>query len=131
MTNYPLLDVFLSMLYFFCWILWILLLFWIIMDIFRSHDLSGWAKAGWLVFVIILPLIGVLVYLIARGHSMSERQAQEAQARDDQFRAYVKDAAGSNGQSKSDELAKLAGLHDSGVLNDQEFEQAKAKVLAA
>ena len=131
MTNYPLLDVFLSMLYFFCWILWIFLLFWIIMDIFRSDDLGGWGKAGWLIFVIFLPLIGVLVYLIARGHSMGDRQARDAQARDEQFRAYVKDAAGSNGTSQSDELAKLAGLHDKGVLSDQEFEQAKAKVLAA
>ena len=130
MTNYPLLDVFLSMLYFFCWILWIFLLFWIIMDIFRSDDLGGWGKAGWLIFVIFLPLLGVLIYLIARGHSMGERQARDAQARDEQFRAYVKDAAGS-GQSQSDELAKLAGLHQQGVLSDQEFEAAKAKVLAA
>jgi hypothetical protein len=131
MTNYPLLDIFLSTLYFFCWILWIMLLFWIILDIFRSDDLSGWGKAGWLVFVIILPLIGVLVYLIARGRSMGDRQARQARAQDEQFRAYVKEAAGSNGTSQSDELAKLAGLHDQGVLSDQEFEQAKAKILAA
>ena len=132
MTNYPLLDVFLSMLYFFCWILWIFLLFWIIMDIFRSDDLGGWGKAAWLIFVIFLPLIGVLVYLIARGHSMSDRQARQAKAQDEQFRAYVKEAAGTNGgTSQSEELAKLAGLHDQGVLSDQEFEQAKAKILAA
>ena len=130
MTNYPLLDIFLSTLYFFIWILWIMLLFWILMDIFRSDDLSGWGKAGWVIFVIILPFLGVFVYLIARGHSMGERQQRDAQARDDQFRAYVKDAAGS-GQSQSDELAKLAGLHQQGVLSDQEFEAAKAKVLAA
>ena len=130
MTNYPLLDIFLSTLYFFIWILWIMLLFWILMDIFRSDDLGGWGKAGWVLFVIILPFLGVFVYLIARGHSMGERQARDAQARDDQFRAYVKDAAGS-GQSQSDELAKLAGLHSQGVLSDQEFEAAKAKVLAA
>ncbi len=129
--NYPLLDIFLSMLYFFLWILWIMLLFWILMDIFRSDDLSGWAKAGWVIFVIFLPLIGILTYLIVRGHSMGERQAREAEARDKAFRAYVKDAAASDGQSKSDELAKLAGLHDKGVLSDQEFEAAKAKVLAA
>jgi putative oligomerization/nucleic acid binding protein/phospholipase D-like protein len=130
MTNYPLLDIFLSTLYFFIWILWIMLLFWILMDIFRSDDLGGWGKAGWVIFVIILPFLGVFVYLIARGHSMGERQARDAQARDDQFRAYVKDAAGP-GQSQSDELAKLAGLHQQGVLSDQEFEAAKAKVLAA
>ena len=130
MTNYPLLDIFLSTLYFFIWILWIMLLFWILMDIFRSDDLSGWGKAGWVIFVIILPFLGVFVYLIARGKSMGERQARDAQARDEQFRAYVKDAAQDTG-SQSDELAKLAGLHDKGVLSDQEFEQAKAKILAA
>ena len=130
MTNYPLLDIFLSTLYFFIWILWIMLLFWILMDIFRSDDLSGWGKAGWVIFVIILPFRGVFVYLIARGKSMGERQARDAQARDDQFRAYVKDAA-SDGQSQSDELAKLAGLHQQGVLSDQEFAAAKAKILAA
>ena len=130
MTNYPLLDIFLSTLYFFIWILWIMLLFWILMDIFRSDDLSGWGKAGWVIFVIILPFLGVFVYLIARGKSMGERQARDAQARDDQFRAYVKDAA-ADGQSQSDELAKLAGLHQQGVLSDQEFAAAKAKILAA
>jgi hypothetical protein len=130
MTNYPLLDIFLSTLYFFIWILWIMLLFWILMDIFRSDDLGGWGKAGWVIFVIILPFLGVFVYLIARGKSMGERQARDAQARDDQFRAYVKDAA-SDGQSQSDELAKLAGLHQQGVLSDQEFAAAKAKILAA
>ena len=128
--NYPLLDVFLSVLYFFLWFLWLVLLFWIIWDIFRSRDLSGWAKAGWLIFVILLPLVGVLVYLIARGGSMHERQVRDAQAQDEQFRAYVRDAAGTDAQSQSDELAKLANLRQRGVINDQEFEQAKAKVLA-
>ena len=131
MTNYPLLDVFLSMVYFFCWILWIFLLFWIIMDIFRSDDMGGWGKAGWLIFVIFVPLLGVLTYLIVRGRSMNERQARQAEAQDKAARAYIQEAAGSNGTSQSEELAKLAGLHDKGVLSDQEFEQAKAKVLAA
>jgi type VI protein secretion system component VasK len=131
MTGYPLLDIFLSTLYFFCWVLWIMLLFWVIWDIFRSRDLSGWAKAAWVIFVIVLPLLGVLVYLIARGDSMHERQAREVQAQDQEFRAYVRDAAGTNGQSQSEEITKLAGLRDRGVISDQEFEQAKAKVLAA
>ena len=130
MPGYPLLDVFLSVLYFFLWILWIMLLLWIIWDIFRSRDLSGWAKAGWLVFVIVLPLLGVLVYLVARGGTMHERQAREAQAQDDAFRAYVRDAAGANGHSQADELTRLASLHDRGVIDDKEFQQAKAKVLA-
>jgi type VI protein secretion system component VasK len=131
MIGYPLLDLFLTMLYFFAWILWILLMFWIIWDIFRSRDLSGWAKAAWLIFVIVLPLVGILAYLIARGGSMHERQAREVQAQDEAFRAYVRDAAGSgDGHGSSDELTRLAGLHDRGVLNDQEFQQAKARVLS-
>jgi type VI protein secretion system component VasK len=128
MSNYPLLDLFLTMLWFFLWVLWIILLFYIITDIFRSRDLSGWGKAAWLLFVIVIPLLGVLVYLIARGDSMHDRQAQQAQAQDEALRTYVRDAAG-NGNGRADELTRLAGLHDSGVLNDQEFEQAKAKVL--
>jgi hypothetical protein len=129
-TGYPLLDVFLSVLYFFLWFLWIMLLFWIIFDIFRSRDLSGWAKAGWLIFVIVIPLLGVLVYLIARGGKMHERQVRDVQAQDKEFRDYVRQAAGTNGESQSAEITKLAGLRDRGVITDQEFEQAKAKVLA-
>src|SRR5258708_39591287 len=129
MSNYPLLDLFMTMLWFFLWVLWILLLFYIITDIFRSRDLSGWGKAAWLLFVIVIPLLGVLVYLIARGDSMHDRQAQQAQAQDEALRTYVRDAAGGDGDGRADELTRLAGLHDRGVLNDQEFEQAKAKVL--
>jgi len=130
MTGYPLLDVFLSVLYFFLWFLWIMTLFWIIWDIFRSRDLSGWGKAGWLIFVIVLPVLGVLVYLIARGGKMHERQVRDVQAQDEAFRSYVRDAAATNGNSQSGEITKLAGLRDRGVITDQEFEQAKAKVLA-
>jgi hypothetical protein len=123
-------DIFLSTLYFFGWVLWFMLMFWIITDIFRSDDLSGWAKAAWLVGVIILPLVGILVYLIARGGSMRERQEARQRATDAQFRAYVRDAAASdpNSNTQADELAKLAGLHQRGVLNDQEFEQARMRV---
>jgi hypothetical protein len=129
MTGYPLLDIFLSTLYFFCWVLWLMLLFWIFSDIFRSRDLSGWAKAGWLAFVVIVPLLGVLVYLIARGGSMHERQVREAKARDTEFREAVREAAQTDGNSESDQLAKLASLHDHGVLNDEEFQRAKQKIL--
>jgi type VI protein secretion system component VasK len=128
--NYPLLDVFLSILYFFLWILWIWLVVWILMDIFRSDDLNGWAKAAWTIFVIIIPLLGVLTYLIVRGHTMQDRQARQAKAQDEAFRAYVRDAAGTDGQSQSEELAKLANLRQRGVINEEEFEQAKAKVLS-
>ena len=130
MSNYPLLDLFLSIVYFFLWVLWIMLLFWILTDIFRSRDLSGWAKAGWTLGVILVPLLGVLVYLIVRGDSMHERQVREARAQDDAFRAYVRDAAGSSGNNRADELSTLTSLHDRGVLSDEEFQRAKEGVLA-
>lgn len=129
MTGYPLLDIFLSMVYFFCWVLWFMLMFWIIMDIFRSDDLRGWAKAAWLVGIIVLPIIGILVYLIARGSSMRARQVRQARAQDAEFRAYVRDAAASDANTPSDELAKLAGLHQRGVINDEEFARAKTRVM--
>lgn len=127
MSSYPLLDLFLTMLWFFLWILWIFLLIRIIMDIFASHDLGGWGKAGWLILVIILPLVGVLVYLIARGHHMAEHEVREAQAQDEAFRTYVRDAAGGSGSA--DELTKLAELRERGVITEQEFQQGKAKIL--
>jgi type VI protein secretion system component VasK len=126
MSSYPLLDAFLTMLWFFLWILWIFLLIWIIMDVFRSHDLGGWAKALWLIFIIVLPFLGVLVYLIVRGGSMHERQVRQAQAQDEAVRAYVKDAAGT---SSADELTKLADLRDRGVISEAEFQAGKAKIL--
>ena len=127
MSSYPLLNAFWTMLWFFLWILWFFLLFRIILDIFRSKDLGGWGKAGWLIFVCILPFLGVFVYLIARGSKMTQRDAEDAQAADQAMRAYVRDAAGSSGPA--DELAKLADLRDRGVISDAEFQQSKAKVL--
>ena len=126
--QYPLLDAFLTMLWFFLWVLWIFLLFWIIFDIFRSKDLSGWSKALWVIFIVILPFLGVFVYLIARGGSMQERSVRQAQAEDKQFQEYVRDAAG--GGSSADEVAKLADLRDRGVITEAEFQQGKAKILA-
>ena len=129
MTGYPLMDIFLSMVYFFCWVLWFMLMFWIISDIFRSDDLRGWAKAAWLVGIIVLPIIGILAYLIVRGGSMRARQESRARAQDEAFRAYVRDAATSDANTQSDELAKLAGLHQRGVINDEEFQRAKTRVM--
>lgn len=128
--NYPLLDIFLSMLWFFLWILWIWLVIWILMDIFRSDDMGGWAKAAWTIFVILLPLFGVLIYLIARGHSMRDRQVREAEAADAAFRSRVQEAAATSA-SPAEELSKLSELHDRGVLTDAEFEQQKSRILAA
>jgi hypothetical protein len=124
-------QVFLSFLWFFLFVIWIWLLIVVFTDIFRSPDLSGWGKALWTIFVVILPYLGVFVYLIARGHKMQEHTVQAAQAQEAQVREYVQTVAGSNGRSAADEIARLADLHDKGVLSDAEFEQAKAKALAA
>ena len=130
-SSYPLLNVFWSMLYFFLWIIWIWILITVFIDIFRSHDLSGWGKALWFLFVLFIPLIGVLVYLIARGGKMQERAQQQAQQQDAQFRKYVQQAAADSPTSTADQLAKLADLRDRGVISSEEFEREKAKVLAA
>jgi hypothetical protein len=120
-------QVFLSMLYFFLFFIWIWLLIVVFSDIFRSHDIGGFAKAMWVIFVIILPYLGVLVYLIARGHKMQEHAIQAAQQQDAAFKSYVQQAAGSSGTA--DELSRLADLKANGTLSDAEFEQAKAKLL--
>jgi type VI protein secretion system component VasK len=129
-SSYPLLNLFWTMFIFFLWVIWIWILIWVFIDIFRSHDLSGWAKALWFLFVLFIPVIGVLVYVIARGGKMQERAAQQAQQQDAETRAYIQDAA-SPPASPADQLTKLAGLRDHGVISDAEFEREKAKVLAA
>jgi len=126
--SYPLLGVFWTILEIFLWVIWIWILIWVFIDIFRSQDLSGWGKALWFLFVLFIPLIGVLVYLIARGGKMQEHAAQQAQRDDQQFRAYVKEAAGP--ESTADQLAKLADLRDRGVISAAEFEREKAKILS-
>ena len=129
-SDYPVLDAFLTILYFFLFIIWIWLLIMVFIDIFRSRDLSGGAKALWVIFVIILPLLGVLVYLIARGGKMHERAAAEA-AQQQQFDAYVRQTAGTPGSNTADQLSQLADLKSKGVLSDAEFEAQKAKILAS
>jgi hypothetical protein len=118
-----------SMLWFFLFFIWIWLLFVVFGDIFRSQDLGGWGKALWCIFIIFLPYLGVFVYLIARGHKMSEHAAQAAQAQDAAMRRYVQSVAGSGGQSAADEISRLAELKAQGVITDAEFEQAKQKAL--
>jgi len=129
-SSYPLLNIFWSMFIFFLWVIWIWILIMVFIDIFRSHDMSGWAKALWVLFVVILPFLGVLVYLIARGGSMHERAAQQAQRQDEAFRSYVQQSAGT-GTNTADQLAKLADLRDRGVISAEEFDREKAKVLAS
>jgi Short C-terminal domain/Phospholipase_D-nuclease N-terminal len=126
--SYPLLGAFWTILEIFLWVMWIWILAYIFIDIFRSRDLSGGAKALWFLFVLLIPLIGVLVYLVARGGSMHERAMQQAQRQDDQFRSYVQQAADS--ATPADQLAKLADLRDRGVITDEEFAREKAKILA-
>ncbi len=126
--SYPLLSVFWTIFEIFLWVIWIWILIWVFIDIFRSHDLSGWAKALWFLFVLFIPLVGVLVYLIARGGSMHERAVQQAQQQDEAFRSYVKAAAPP--ASSADQLAKLADLRDRGVITAEEFEREKSKILA-
>ncbi|MER6202972.1 SHOCT domain-containing protein [Streptomyces sp. NPDC001586] len=129
MDDYPLLNVFWTMLWLFLWIMWFFLLFKVITDLFRDHGLSGWAKAGWLIFVLLLPFLGVFVYLIARGKSMGERDVKQAQDNEAAFRQYVQKAAGPGGGS-ADELHKLSALKDKGDITQEEFDRAKAKLLA-
>jgi ABC-type multidrug transport system fused ATPase/permease subunit len=127
-TNYPLLDVFWTMLWFFLFFIWIWLLITIFVDLFRSRDLSGWAKAGWVIFVIVLPFLGILFYLIFRGGSMHERALQQAQQQESEFRQYVQETAQT---SSADQLSKLADLRDRGVITSEEFDQQKARILAS
>jgi hypothetical protein len=132
-SNYPLLDLFWTMLEFFLWILWFFLLFKVISDLFRDHTISGWAKAGWLVLVILVPLIGVLLYVIVRGRAMAERDQARMQEADAAMKQYIRDTAGGSGgsgASHADELKKLADLKAAGALSEEEFQQAKAKLLA-
>jgi hypothetical protein len=121
-------QVFWSMVWFTLFFIWIWLLFIVFGDIFRSRDLSGWGKALWTIFIIVVPYLGVFVYVIARGHKMQEHAVEAAQAQDQAMRQYVQNVTTSG--SAADELAKLADLKAQGVITDAEFEAAKAKALA-
>jgi putative oligomerization/nucleic acid binding protein/phospholipase D-like protein len=125
MSGYPLLDAFWTMFLFFCWVLWIWLVVWVLIDIFRSHDLSGWSKAGWTVLVIFLPLVGVLCYEIVHGDHLFGGRGRYSEGRsyDDGSRS------GSDGTSSAYELSKLSDLHDRGVISDAEFARGKEKIL--
>jgi hypothetical protein len=122
-------QVFWSMLWFFLFFIWIWLLIVIFGDIFRSDDLSGWGKALWSIFIIVLPYLGVFVYLIARGHKIQEHHLREAQAQEAAMRQYVQNVAGSEGGGTADEISRLADLRDRGVISEAEFQQAKAKTI--
>jgi ABC-type multidrug transport system fused ATPase/permease subunit len=128
--SYPALNIFWTIVEVFLWVIWFWILITVIVDIFRSSDLSGWAKAAWFIFVLIIPLIGVLVYLIARGDSMHQRATRQARQQDAELRSYIQEAAGNSHSSTADQLEKLASLRDRGVISPAEFDQAKAKILS-
>lgn len=129
--DYPLLSMFWTLLWFFLWIMWFVLLFRIIGDIFRDDSLSGWGKTGWLVFCIVLPFLGVFVYLIARGKSMGQREIDHAQKQQRVFDDYVRDRAGeAKRPSSAEELAKLSEMRSHGDITDDEFRRAKELVLS-
>lgn len=119
-----------TMIWFTIFFIWIWILISVFADIFRSHDMSGAAKVLWIIFVVLLPYLGVFIYLIARGGGMAERNMEAAKKQDAAMRAYVRDAAGSGG-STAEELDKLAALKDKGVITDDEFAAQKAKLLSS
>ena len=127
LATYTFGDVMWTMFVFFAWILFFWMLFGVFGDLFGRHDISGWAKAGWTVFVIILPFLGIFVYLISQGKGMGERAQQRAQAQKTQMDDYVRSVASG---SATEEIAKGKELFDSGAITQAEFDQLKSKALA-
>ena len=125
--DYPLLGFFWTVLMVFIWVAWIILLIRVFSDVFRNHEMSGWAKAFWVIFVVILPFLGVLIYLIANGSGMAKRDMAQAQAAQQQFDSYVRQTAGSS--SAADQIATAKGLLDQGTISNEEFEQIKRTAL--
>lgn len=128
-ADYPFLDILWSMIIFFAWVVWIWMMILILGDVFRRRDTSGWAKAGWVVFMLVLPFLGVLVYLIANHDGMAERSAAAASRQKEQFDDYVRSVAPAGGGA-ADEIDKAKRLLDSGAITQDEFAALKAKVLA-
>jgi hypothetical protein len=125
-ADYPFLDLLWTMIIFFSWVIWIWIVITVLVDVFRRDDIGGWGKAGWVVFVIVLPFIGVLIYLIAQHDGMRQRSTREAQTQKDEFDAYVRETAGGSAA----EIAKAKELLDSGAITQAEFDAIKAKALA-
>jgi hypothetical protein len=127
-ADYPFLDIVGTMLIFFAWVIWFWLLITVFADLFRRHDISGWGKAGWTALMIVLPFLGVLIYMIAQGKAMAERSAKEVASNRAQFEDYVRDVAANGGPS--DQIAKAKDLLDRGAIDQAEFEQIKRAALA-
>ncbi|MEU3853395.1 SHOCT domain-containing protein [Streptomyces sp. NPDC029554] len=130
--DFPLLSAFWTILWVFLWIMWFVLLFRVVLDIFRDDDLSGWAKAGWLVFCLVLPFLGVFVYVIARGKDMGRRETAQARAQQQAFDTYIRETAQGGGERRSsvDELVRLSEIRARGDITDEEFNRAKDLVLS-
>ena len=128
-SNYPFLNIFWTILIFFAWVVWIWIAVTVLVDVFRRRDLSGWAKAAWVVFVIVLPFLGVLIYLISNHDGMAERSGKEAEASKAQFDDYVRKAAGTGGPAG--EIEKAKQLLDSGAISQAEFDAIKAKAIGS
>ena len=129
-ADYPFMDVLWSMIIFFAWVAWIWILIVILTDVFRRHDIGGWTKALWTIFLVVIPFLGVLVYLVAQHDGMAERQQKDVQAQQDQFDSYVRQAAGTGGGGPASEIAKAKELLDSGAITQSEFDTLKAKAVA-
>ena len=128
-ADYPFIDVFWSILIFFFWVIWIWILITVLIDVFRRRDLSGWGKAAWALFMIVLPYLGVFIYLITQGGEMAERRAAEVRESQASFDTYVRDVAGS-GAAPADQIAKAKELLDSGAIDQAEFDKLKQQALA-
>jgi signal transduction histidine kinase len=127
----PILDFFWAMLWFFLFVIWIWLLITVFIDIFRNDAMGGFAKALWVIFVIVLPFLGVFIYLIVYGGSMQERAMKQAAAQQQAQNDYIRQVAGTGGSDTADQLAKLNDLKNQGVLSQEEFDQQKAKLLSS
>ncbi|MER7000793.1 SHOCT domain-containing protein [Streptomyces sp. NPDC000410] len=127
--DYPLLGAFWTVMWIFLWVMWFMLLFRIIVDIFRDHEMNGWAKAGWLILVLIIPFLGALIYVIVRGRDMGRREIQQAREQQSAFESYIRETAAGAGGGV-DQLAKLSELKAKGDISEAEFERAKQKLLS-
>ena len=125
-ADYPFMDVLWSMIIFFFWVIWIWIVVTVLIDVFRRHDIGGFSKALWVIFVVILPWLGVLIYLIVEHDGMRERGMKQAQAQKDQFDQYVREASGGS----ADEIAKAKQLLDQGAITQEEFDALKAKAIS-
>ena len=125
-TDYPFLNILWTMIIFFAWVIFIWVAITVLIDVFRRHDVGGWTKAAWVILVIVLPFLGVLLYLLVNHDGMAKRSAKQAEAQKAQFDEYVRDAAGGS----ASEIAKAKELLDSGAISQEEYDQIKRKALA-